>query len=259
MIVSEKYKYVFVEQPLTASTAIASELTEYYGGREVLSKHSNYSDFLRVATDEQRKYKVVIGVRNPLDQIVSVYQKLKTNHGNAYNNPRIYEENGGWVSKRQRNMFQYIHAEKHGFSDYFLHFFGRPRIKMNQYLWCPTRYDFVIRFERLQSDFAEFLRLVGAEKVRDLPVVNKTAGKRDYFSYFTPDTHKTVMYVFGPVMSAWGYEAPHDWQTRNVPGAATFQFRAMNLAARFCIQILGMTPEKYRTLRATIGRRSAAK
>ena len=48
MIISHKYKYVFVGLPLAASTAISKELCEQYDGKAILAKHSIYQDFLKI-------------------------------------------------------------------------------------------------------------------------------------------------------------------------------------------------------------------
>ena len=87
MIVSREHRFVFVEAPFTGSTAISKELLEQYGCEEVLHKHAHLREFLNVATPEEREYKVAIGVRHPLDQIVSFHAKLKTNHKGAFEDP----------------------------------------------------------------------------------------------------------------------------------------------------------------------------
>ena len=56
MIVSDKYKYLFIQHPTTASTSIALELCLKYDGKPILWKHANYRDFLTIATEEQKKY-----------------------------------------------------------------------------------------------------------------------------------------------------------------------------------------------------------
>ena len=53
MIISHKYKYLFIGLPLAASTAISKELCEQYEGVPILSKHSIYQDFLKTATEEE--------------------------------------------------------------------------------------------------------------------------------------------------------------------------------------------------------------
>ena len=55
MIISHKHKYVFIELPMTGSTAINNELRENYDGIYVLKKHSSYRDFLKDATEAEKK------------------------------------------------------------------------------------------------------------------------------------------------------------------------------------------------------------
>ena len=56
MIISHKLRCVFVQLPRTGSTAIARELISHYQGTPILNQHSNYVDFLRVATASEREY-----------------------------------------------------------------------------------------------------------------------------------------------------------------------------------------------------------
>ena len=67
MIISHKYKYLFVELPLTASTAVSKELRENYDGESILYKHATYHEFLKIASPEEKKYFVFSGMCNPLD------------------------------------------------------------------------------------------------------------------------------------------------------------------------------------------------
>lgn len=80
MIISGEHRYVFVELPRTGSTAIRKELLNQYGGRKILQKHSTYQEFLRTANEEEKRYFVFSGVRNPLDDAVSHYFKLASDH-----------------------------------------------------------------------------------------------------------------------------------------------------------------------------------
>ncbi len=56
MVISDKYKYVFVELPRTGTTAISKELVELYGGKKILWKHAPLNKFLKHATKEQKSY-----------------------------------------------------------------------------------------------------------------------------------------------------------------------------------------------------------
>lgn len=46
MIISHKYRLLFIEVPLTASWAIHHELCNNYEGKPILHKHATYSDYL---------------------------------------------------------------------------------------------------------------------------------------------------------------------------------------------------------------------
>ncbi|MBA3404443.1 MAG: hypothetical protein H0U13_07160, partial [Gemmatimonadaceae bacterium] len=69
MIISDRHRYLFVELPRTGSTAIHRELCAMYDGEPILQKHATYGDFLKIATDDQRRYFVFSTVRNPLDDV----------------------------------------------------------------------------------------------------------------------------------------------------------------------------------------------
>ena len=68
MIISHKYRFVFVGLPFSASSAISKELNLMYEGKARLSKHSLYQDFLKDAEAEEadeaiddKVYQVSIG------------------------------------------------------------------------------------------------------------------------------------------------------------------------------------------------------
>ena len=84
MIISHTHKYLFIELPMTGSTAISKELREQYDGVSILQKHSTYLDFLRVANEAEKQYFVFAGIRHPLDQVVSHYFKFKTGHDGQF-------------------------------------------------------------------------------------------------------------------------------------------------------------------------------
>ncbi len=53
MIISDRYRYVFVELPHTGSAAIGAELREKSDGRRVLCRQSTWEGFREVTTTEQ--------------------------------------------------------------------------------------------------------------------------------------------------------------------------------------------------------------
>jgi hypothetical protein len=86
LIISHQHRYLFVELPRTGSTAIRHELRELYDGTPILHKHSTYDEFRRQASVAELQYFVFSTVRNPLDDAVSRYFKLKTDHNLRFSN-----------------------------------------------------------------------------------------------------------------------------------------------------------------------------
>ena len=120
MIISHKYKYVFLEIPHTGSTAISRELRASYDGVSILRKHAFYPEFLSVASPEEKEYLVLAGIRNPLDEAVTVYHKYKTNHDGLYTDKANLRENGGWLTPDNLARFRFIQDNDADFETYFL-------------------------------------------------------------------------------------------------------------------------------------------
>ena len=77
MIISHQHRYLFVELPHTASTAIRRELLANYDGSSILHRHATYIDFERIASPDERSYFVFSCIRNPLDVAVTLYHRLR--------------------------------------------------------------------------------------------------------------------------------------------------------------------------------------
>ena len=123
MIISHKHKYLFVELPLTGSTAISSELRENYCGTKIISKHATYYDFLRNANDEEKTYFVFSCIRNPLDQAVSYYFKYKTNHKCRFTDPARLRKQKPIVKYMDLKKFNFIKKNNADFASFFLKFY----------------------------------------------------------------------------------------------------------------------------------------
>jgi hypothetical protein len=221
MIISHKHKYVFVELPQTASSAIAKELKANYDGQEILFKHALYStDFMKQASKEEKEYTVISGLRNPMDICVSNYFKFKTDHENRYSNPRLMKH--GLLRRyimRWWNVRQYknILGKNESFEEFFMRAYSIPYASWS--ILEHKKFDFIIRFENLQEDFSKALSVIGVEKVRDIPVANKTAEKtKSFWEYYETDRAKRrAKYIFGPYLKRWGYEFPSSWNHIKVP------------------------------------------
>lgn len=211
MIISHTHKYLFVELPRTASTAISHELREIYDGQPILRKHATYYDFLKIASPAEKEYFVFAGIRNPLDDAVSLYFKYRGDHKQKFT--ALAEKR----RKRRRLAehvaaikFRFIKESEADFPTYFKRFYKIPYNTWSDL--SHKQFDFVIRFENLQADFARALELIGVEQKRPLPQVNPTGGRaRDFVSYYTPEIIPRAKRVFGPYMRQWGYTFPAEW------------------------------------------------
>ena len=215
MIISDTFRYVFVELPRTGSTAISRELREVYEGRAILHKHATYQEFLDSATDDQKSYFAFGGIRNPLDDAVSLYFKLLGDHKAAYSSIAT----AGWFTRMvyafRWRQFRFAREEEAGFSQFFLKFYRWPYD--NWSCLSHPRLDCILRFERLAEDFPRAVTGFGAVPLRPLPVQNKTAERKKHFSeYYDPDAIARAKWVFGVYMEKWGYEFPTEWGTQDV-------------------------------------------
>jgi hypothetical protein len=207
MVISHKYRYLFIEVYRTGSTAISSELCELYDGHKILSKHSRYHEFLKVATEEEKKYFVFSGIRNPMDMVVSGYVKMKNDHKGRYTNPKEWRRNGGTISDKNLKLYQTV--KDLTFEEYFNKYFKFPYDNWSNV--AHDRFDFILRFENIQNDFSELLRRLNIEQKRVLPIRNKTEQKESFINYYTPAIREKAIFIFGPFMRKWGYSFPEGW------------------------------------------------
>jgi hypothetical protein len=200
MIISHAHRYIFLETPRTGSSAIHAELVQHYDGEPILHKHANYWELPKAIRD--LGYFVFAGVRNPLDDAASLYQKLLSDH-HDYTNPASIR-----INKRLRRLFRAVHRPGATFLTYLSAAYPHPhcsRISANK-KYCNG----FIRFENLQQDFASILRAVGLAKKRDIPVKNSTSGKRHYSEYYGFADEAQIARTFGPFMIEWNYAQPGD-------------------------------------------------
>ena len=180
MIISHKYKFLFIGLPFSASSAISKELHLEYDGEPYLRKHSLYHEFENVATKAELEYFVFAVLRNPMEIAVTVYEKIKANAKGNFTNPELFSENGGHISKQQRQKFNYIKDNNSSFQQYFKKFHQKPYDNLSSL--TIDNCDFVIRYENLAEDYLLALKNAGIDSTKPLPVANKTAGKKNDLS-----------------------------------------------------------------------------
>jgi len=221
MIISHKHKYIFVELPRTGSTAISKELRENYDGERIrtLRKHAYFHEFQTIASHEEKKYFVFSCLRNPLDDVVSMYFKFKTNHLNEFTEAKD-------ISRMSLKKFKFI-RNNNDFSAFLKKFYKIPYDNWSSF--AHKKFNYVIRYENIQTDFKKVLEQIGLEQKRPLPVINKTNEKGHFLSYYTPKTHAHLKYIFGPFMKRWDFEFPPDCVDSRVPLSAEILFIIFSL------------------------------
>ena len=231
MIISHKYKFLFIGLPFSASSAITKELNAKYEGKPYLRKHSLYYEFIKVATPQEKDYFVFAVLRNPMEIAVTVYEKMKANAKGNFTNSDLFKENGGHITKNHRIRFNYIKDNNATFQEYFLKFHSKPYDNYSS--MTIDNCDFVIRHENIVEDYLLALNKVGVEAPFPLPVANKTAGKKNYLSeYYTQEIRKKAIYVFGPFLAKYNYSFPEKWGAINIPLLSTIQFKIMGVFRR---------------------------
>jgi hypothetical protein len=216
MMISHEHRYVYIEVPRTGSSAVRRELREMYGAEPILRKHATYRDFLRQATDDEKSYFAFSGIRNPLDVAVTRYVHIKDNVKDHFTDPWSLKVRNSLASRMERRIYAWTQRTNATFEQFLSRWYLLPYDT-----WTSLDHegiDMVLRFEKLQDDFADALRRIGLEPVRPLPAVNVTPGReRDYVSYYTPDAIKRAVWVFGPYLEQWGYGFPQSWGPVSAP------------------------------------------
>lgn len=226
MIISHKYKFLFIGLPFSASSAISKELYLQYEGMPLLRKHSLYHEFKKNATKEECDYFVFAVLRNPMEIAITLYEKMRANEKGNFTNPELFTENGGHITKRHRKIFKFIHDKKATFQQYFKKFFSIPYDNLASLTLDNCNY--VIRYENIANDYLTALKKAGVENIRPLPVANKTAGKsEDVFGYYTDEIKEKAISVFGPFLEKHNYSFPEGWGEVRPSIKSRVQFRVL--------------------------------
>jgi hypothetical protein len=231
MVISDSHRYVFVEVPQTASTALAAELIDHYGGRRILRKHTDYGEFLRTATPEERQYRVLATIRNPLDIVVSKFVKARDDHERAHGKDKL--PGTPWGFRFRPEARERAFMAKHGpdFDRFVRRFY--PRVYNSRACLLP-RGAHVLRYERLNEDFAAWLKSIGVQSVGPIARKNITGGRdRSFAEWYQGDLQGHAVRIFGPYLLQWGYELPEGWPENRPSRMQWLRFRVDTLIRRF--------------------------
>ena len=185
MIVSHKYKFIYLATSKTATTSIYNQLSKYDEAK--LEKHS----VLDILSFDYSDYFIFCFVRNPWERLLSGYLQSKKaiNLHNPYRK-YIYE-----LSNRE-NFTGFLKLV----DNRFWHDYDQSRYYLNK----GRLIDFVGRFENLNSDFRIVCHKLYLE-YRDLPHYNKSNHK-NYRQYYDAETKDMVSEKYAKDVEYFGYE-----------------------------------------------------
>ena len=213
MIISHKFKYVFIQNARTASTSMGKELRLNYAGEKILKKHSLYSEFLKKASEEEKQYFVFTGQRNPLDQLVTLYFRYKYRPIENIKKNTTKQTLQDLRARTRIKKSRYIREHDLSFVQFFQKYrsfrLDRSHLKLEK-----EHMNFIYRYENLQQDFSAILNAIGIEQIRPLPQHSKkTTGKdKDFYQYYTPEIQRRVQILFGRSFKSMGYAFPSHWE-----------------------------------------------
>ncbi len=235
MVISEKYNYCFIEYPRSASYAIRNELLTNYAGEDYLEKHGSLKSFKKSLPTGHKDYFVFCSIRNPLRDLISVYNVNK-NNSSGRATPEFWK-NYQWYIRyrelRRAKFFQY--SDDTSFPCFFDELFHLPYVKPRIIAeLSQDNYDYIIKVESLQNDFSIVLKKMGITQVREVPFSNvSTTREKDIDVYYPPHLRKKAVRVLGPMMKYMGYDFPHHWDVSSPPLYSRLYFELVKHFASF--------------------------
>ncbi len=221
MILGPKGTYLFVEIPHTATTAIAAELVDHYGGTSILSKHTTAFEFNRSGVKLAPGAPIVASIRDPFDFVFTFYTKLRTGHDGFLDSPAAQVSAGGHVTPRMRKMRRRIVSGSLSYSEFLLRSYRWPYDAYGG----PSldQFDIVMRFENLQADFSAMLAELRLEQLRPLPKKNQSnRGELNLQAEFGGDDRQKASNILGPLALEWGYSMPDGFPEPTAFSVKTF-------------------------------------
>ena len=81
-------------------------------------------EFLRIASEEEKKYFLFSTVRNPLHEVVSRYYRLKHDHKSAFSDPEAVRKD--FVDYSDLRKYEFVRANDASFASFFQRFHRWP-------------------------------------------------------------------------------------------------------------------------------------
>lgn len=218
-VLSERHRYLYIMAPRTGCTAVGDHLVKQFDGRYlpaqdvrdeagdivVQRKHSTVAklvDHDLLTRRQVRRLFVFTGVRNPFDSLASLWVKKRTSYQPLLDDPDSFVNRLPGFADDMRWIGE------HTFSEWVERQYGHIDDNRRRHLYGPylRGADFVMRFERLQQDFATAMHKVGIDDPAPIPLLNPTEGREDdYRVYYTPQARALIERVFAADLERFGY------------------------------------------------------
>lgn len=215
-----EWRLLFIHGRRTGSTAVRDVLHEHLGGEEIpaerklspdgqrilVARHSELPALMQhglITAEERARLTAFTAVRNPFDDLVSMWQKNRAIVAGTLERPDQI-----MTPARVRQL---EFSATHTFPEWVAHRWGRQGVA-GRFKPHPVGsfghtegVDRVLRFEVLQKDFDALLRDIGYEGTIELPRVNVTEGRRHYRDYYTDAARRTVERAWRAELDRFGY------------------------------------------------------
>jgi hypothetical protein len=197
-LISKECRILFILNPRTGSTAVASALAqatraEYIPPQVILDeagyvkvprKHSTMHQLLRerlLTREDLNGFTIFTTVRNPFDSLVSIWAKKRVQYAELAEQPDFFGH------KIRGFMDDITFIRDHTFSDWVRRHYGPLRdqgrtasLNRKHFRGCNAH----LRFENLQEDIAELMKSIGGPELV-VPVLNETIGReKDHRQYY---------------------------------------------------------------------------
>lgn len=241
MIISHKYKYIFIKPVKVASTSIEISLAKHCGDKDIITPITKYSKvfdedkyihpiqnslkfYNHIQPNEIKKkiekkiwnnyFKFTV-VRNPWDQVVSRFC-----HKEALRKEPL-DKRIRW-HKILRNIFNstaYIFILKkmlikksHRTDDSFFKFIRLYNKQLTNTMFYFDKKgnpicDFYMRFENLDNDYKKVCNLIGIPNEKLPKTKNKVRKNKPHYSnYYDENTKEMIFNLFQKEIDFWGYK-----------------------------------------------------
>ncbi len=237
-IICREHGLLFLMAPRTGCTAIGSVLMDELGGEwlpgddvvdenglfVVQKKHCTLQQLLEhniLSEGERAQLVTFTAVRNPFDSLVSLYFKMHQGYQNELNDPEswVYKVPGyaeglevtrnltfeQWINRSYPDLPFYLASKPlNDVRNFVKRLMGKQSHIEDSFV---QGVDHVMRFERLQDDFAKVLEAAGVRNPPIIPKINVTKARsdKDYRSFYTPRTRRKVEVYKEGVLKEFGY------------------------------------------------------